>query len=190
MVRGQGDEARPEQRVRAGRENLDAVIEIGRCSAVPLEPHLQAFRPADPVRLHGAHLLRPALQLVNCFQQIFGIFGDLEEPLSQLALLDERAGAPAASVDHLLVRQHRVIDRVPVHLGGFPVDQALVQHLQEQCLLRAVIFRIAGRELPAPVQRQAELCELGLHGVDVLIGPFGAILVHLAEHGDFHTVGA
>ena len=35
----------------------------------------------------------------------------------QLALLDQRAGAPAAAVDHLLVGQHGVVDRVPVDLA-------------------------------------------------------------------------
>ena len=44
------------------------------------------------------------------------IVGDLEEPLRQLALLDHGAGAPAAAVDHLLVGQHRLVDRVPVDL--------------------------------------------------------------------------
>ena len=36
-----------------------------------------------------------------------------------------RAGAPAAAVDHLLVGQHRVVDRVPVDPGLLAVDQAL-----------------------------------------------------------------
>ena len=179
MIRRQGNEACTEQCVRPCRENFDAGVEIGRRVAVPLELHLQAFRPADPVRLHGAHLFRPALQLLNFFQKVLGIMRDVEEPLCQFALLNQRARAPAAPVDHLFVCQNRIVDRVPVHLGGFPVDQALVQHLQEQGLLRAVIFRVAGGKFPAPVQRQAEFCKLGLHRGDVLVGPFAGVDVFL-----------
>ena len=36
----------------------------------------------------------------------------------------ERAGAPAAAVDHLLVGEHGLVDRVPVDLGGLAVDEA------------------------------------------------------------------
>ena len=51
------------------------------------------------------------------------IVGDLEEPLGELALLDQRAGAPAAAVDHLLVGEHGLVDRVPVDPALLAVDQ-------------------------------------------------------------------
>ena len=175
MIGGEGDEARTEQRVRARGEDFDAIVKAGRGSTVPFEAHLQAFRPADPVRLHGADLLGPAFQLLDFFQQVFGILGDPEEPLRQLALFHQCTRAPAAPVDHLLIGEDRVVHRVPVHLGGLAIDKALGEHLQEQGLLGAVIFRVAGRELPAPVQRQAELGELGLHRGDVLIGPLAGM---------------
>ena len=48
--------------------------------------------------------------------------GDLEEPLVELALLDQRARAPAAAVDHLLVGEHGLVDRVPVD-RALPCDR-------------------------------------------------------------------
>ena len=72
------------------------------------------FGAADPVLLHQPHLGRPALQAVEGAAQLLGIVGDAEEPLRELAPLDHRAGAPAPAVDHLLVGQHGLIDRVPV----------------------------------------------------------------------------
>ncbi len=112
-------------------------------------------------------------------QQILGIVGDLEEPLRQLALLDERARAPAAAVDHLLIGEHGVIDRVPIHLRLLAVDEARAQEVQEQLLLVAVIFRIAGRDLARPVERQADRLQLRAHRGDVVVGPVardGALL--------------
>ena len=110
-----------------------------------------------------------------------GELGDLEEPLRQLALLDQRAGAPAAAVDHLLVGEHGLIDRVPVHLRLPPLDQAGAQKIEEHLLLVLVIGRIAGRDLAAPVERQPHRLELRLHRRDVVVGPVRGM--DLALHG-------
>ena len=99
----------------------------------------------------------------------------------QLALLDRGTRAPALAVNHLLIGQYRVVDRVPVHLGLFLVDEALFHEFQEQALLFAVIIWIAGRKLARPIEREAELLELCLHRGDVLIGP-GARM-HALFHG-------
>jgi hypothetical protein len=48
-------------------------------------------------------------------------------------------------------------------------------------LLVLVVGRIAGRDLAAPVERQAHRFELGLHGRDILVGPF--LGMNLALHG-------
>src|SRR3546814_12857481 len=56
--------------------------------------------------------------------QLVGEGGDLEEPLRELALLHHGDGAPAAAVDHLLVGQHGVIDRIPVDPAFPAIDQA------------------------------------------------------------------
>ena len=84
--------------------------------------------------------------------------GDAEEIHRDFALFDQRAGAPAAAVDHLLVGQHGLVDRVPVHRGDFLVDHALFEQAGEQPLLPAVVVRLAGGQFARPVDGQAQAC--------------------------------
>ncbi len=115
----------------------------------------------------------PALEMIEARQEIVGIVGDLEEPLGELALLDRRSRAPAAAVDHLLVGEHRLIDRVPIDLRFSPRDEASFEEIEEQLLLVLVIARVAGRDLARPVEREAHRLQLGTHGRDIGVGPFG-----------------
>ena len=186
MVGCERDEAGAEQGVGARRVDFNGICRMVRTALAlglsqesrnlgDVPPDQRAFGLADPVGLHRADLLRPALQFLDFREQIIRIRRDPEEPLRQVALFDQRARTPAAPVDHLLVGEHGIVDRIPVHFRGLAIDEALLEEFQEQRLLRAVVFRIAGREFPAPVQRQAELLELRLHRVDVGIGPFAGI---------------
>ena len=136
------------------------------------EAKRQSLRAPDPVLLHQADFFRPALEMIEARQEIVGIVGDLEEPLGELALLDRRARAPAAPVDHLLVGEHRLIDRVPIDLRFLARDQAGLEEVEEQLLLVLVIARIAGRDLARPVERQAHRLQLRAHGGDIGVGPF------------------
>ena len=87
-------------------------------------------RFADPVSLHDADPLGPARQLVvDMVEQFFGVVGDASVVHRDFALFNQRAGAPAASVNDLFVGQHGLIDRVPVYGAGFFVDDAFFKHL-------------------------------------------------------------
>ena len=181
MIGRQRHELGAEQSVRPRGENLQLGFFIGRGGRIEHEAQRQAFRAADPVLLHQADFFRPALEGVERVEQIFRIVADLEEPLGELALLDRSARAPAAAVDHLFVGQHGVIDRVPVHLRLFALDQPGFEKIEEHLLLVPVIGRIAGGELARPVERQPHRLELRFHRRDVVVGPrFG---VHLAVDG-------
>src|SRR5690606_29852707 len=90
------------------------------------ESNLHAARLADPVALHGLDLFRPAGQVVQALQQLIGVGGDLEVIHRDFALLDQRARTPATTVDDLLVGQHGLVDRVPVHGTVLAVDHALL----------------------------------------------------------------
>ena len=135
------------------------------------EAHADAL--ADPVGLHGLHPLRPARQGVEAGQQLVGVLGDAEEVHRDVALFDQRAGAPAAPVDHLLVGEHGLVDRVPVDRGHLLVDHALFEQAGEQPLLPAVVVRLAGGELARPVDGEAQRLQLRAHVVDVGVGPGG-----------------
>jgi len=131
--------------------------------------------------IHQPDLFGPAVQGLQAVDQVVGIVGDAKEPLVQLALLDQGARAPAASIDHLFVGQDRVVDRIPVDHRILAIDQTAPIQLQEPGLLLAIVFRVAGGELARPVQRQAQQLQLLAHVGDVGIGP--ALGMDAALHG-------
>ncbi len=140
--------------------------------ALDTELHLHAQRAADPVALHGHDLFGPARQLVEVVQQFLGIVGDADEPLLDIAFFDRCAGAPALAVDHLLVGQHGLVNRVPVDRRGLAIGQALVDQAGEQPLLPAVVVGIAGRQFAVPVIAETQTVQLSAHVGDVGVGPF------------------
>ena len=170
MIRRHGAEGHAENRVRPGGEHLQRLMPLRQRLAFQRKAHQEALGAADPVALHQPDLVRPAVERIQRGEQVVGIVGDLQEPLAQLALLHQRARAPAAPVDHLLIGEHGVVNRVPIDLALLAVHQPLIEEIDEQLLLLRVIFRIAGGDLAAPVQRQAHALELAAHGVDILIG--------------------
>src|SRR5262249_39556151 len=98
------------------------------------------------VLLHQAHLVGPTVERLERVQELVGVLGDAQEPLGELALLDRGAGAPAAAVDHLLVGEYGLVDRIPVDHALLAIDEAALEELQEPALLAAVILRVAGGE--------------------------------------------
>ena len=172
VLRRQHHVAGTKKGVGPGGEHRDRAA--GRCSG-PIHHRKGQFGAggtADPVGLHGAHPLRPAVELGQVIEQGVGVGGDLEKPLAQLALLHQGTGAPGAAVAiHLLIGEHGLVDGIPVDGGVLLVGQAGVEKLQEQPLGPAVVVGVAGRQFPAPVNRQAQLAELLAHRGDVLVGP-------------------
>ncbi len=176
MIGRDRHEAGAEQRVGAGREDLER---LG--LAIDREADQSALGAADPVLLHPPDLVRPALQLGQAGQQLVAIGGDLQEPLRQLAPLDQRPRAPATAIDHLLIGEHGLIDRVPIDRRLLAIDQAGLEKVEEHRLLVPVVVRIASRQLARPVERQAHAFELVAHLRDVGIGPGGGM--HALGHG-------
>jgi len=127
---------------------------------------------ADPVALHDQYPFGPAGHLVGILQQLLGVCGDAEEPLVKLLLLHAAVTAPAGTVFHLFICQYGFALRAPVDKGGFFVGQLLGKHLQEDLLLPAVIFHIAGGQFTLPVIGKPHLFKLSPHVGDVFVGPF------------------
>ena len=146
VISSDGAETGAKQGVRPGGINLQPVLSVD-----DVEIDGGALRAADPVLLHQAHLVGPALQVLQSGQQIIGKGGDAQEPLVQLAPFHRRAGAPAFPVDHLFIRQHCLIDRVPVDIAFTTIGQPGLVKGQKQFLFMPVIARVAGGELPVPV---------------------------------------
>ena len=95
--------------------------------------------------------------------------------MGEPAALDQRAGTPAPSFDHLFVGKDGLIDRVPIDPGFFSIGEPGREHVEKHLLLMPVIRRIAGRDLPRPVIRQTHGFELAPHVVDIGVGPFGGM---------------
>lgn len=119
VLGGHGHVSHAHERVRAGGVDVQRVL-----AAFEGEGQLGTHGFANPVTLHGLDLLRPVLQLVQIIQQFFGVVGNADKPLGNLFLLDQRAGAPAATINHLFIGQHRLVDWVPVDGGHLLVHQA------------------------------------------------------------------
>ena len=166
---GDGDKGRAHDGVGAGGEHPQLTgfaIEFIR------EGKAHAFAFANPVFLHRAHLLRPAGQVVQRREQFFGVGGNLHVIHGDFALFDQRARAPAAPFNHLLVGQHGFIDRVPVDHALFLVNQPFFQQAGKQPLFVAVVVGIAGSDFARPVQRKAQPLQLAFHVGDVFARPF------------------
>jgi hypothetical protein len=168
VLRRQRDEGHAHDGVGAGRKHpqfsLLAVELVGEREAHPVAL-------PDPVGLHGLDPLGPAGKRIERGEKFLGVARDRHVVHRDLALLHHGAGAPAASVYHLLVGEHGAVDRVPVHDAGLLVDESFLEHLQEQPLIPAVVGGLAGRELARPVDGEAERFQLALHVSDVLVGP-------------------
>ncbi len=135
------------------------------------EGEAHAVGLADPVGLHRLDPLGPARQRLERGQQFVGVLRDRQVVHRHLALFHQGAGAPAAAVDHLLVGEHRLVHRVPVHRAGLLVGDAFFQHAQEQPLVPLVVLGRAGGQFALPVEGEAQRAQLLLHVGDVVVGP-------------------
>ena len=165
MFGGELEGGGAEDGVDAGGEDGDA-HRVG--AVVDGEGDLRAFAAADPVALHGAHLLGPAVEGVEAGEEFVGVAGDAEEPLRQVALLDQGVFVPpAAAVHDLLIGEHGAADWAPVDLALLAVGEAGPEHLEEEPLVPAVVVGQTGGDLARPVEAHAKTAELLLHGGDV-----------------------
>ena len=151
MLGREHEERHAEQRVGPCGEDGDVEVE-----AVEAEDDLGAFRAADPVALHRQHPLWPRLEQLHLVQEPVCVCGDAEEPLLQVLRLDESAAALAVPVDHLLVREHRLVVRTPLDGHVLAVREAAFEEPQEEPLRPAVVLRLVRREDAVPVDRPAE----------------------------------
>jgi hypothetical protein len=163
------EERGPVQRVGPGGEHGDRLV-----AAFDREADLGTLGAADPVALHQQDPVRPAvLELLGVLEQPVGVFGDLEVPLVQHPAHHVGPAALALSGDDLLVGQHGLVDRAPVHVPVPAVSQVALVEPQEQPLVPVVVGGIAGLQPAAPVERGRVAPERGRLGLDVGVGPVG-----------------
>ena len=182
MLRRHHQERRAEDRVGARGEHADVHRRRNHLAAQPaaadrcaprelhqiLHPKRQfgTLRLADPVALRRLGALRP-VERVEVVEQPPRVIGDPEEPLLQEPLLHQRAAPLARAVDHLLVGQHGLVVRTPVHGRLLLVRQPALVQLQEQPLRPLVVRRVGRGQLVAPVDHQARPAQLAPEVGDV-----------------------
>ena len=159
MVRRQRHELGAEQSVRPRGENFQLAFFVRRGCGIERKAQQQTFRAPDPVLLHQADFVRPAIERVERLQQIFRIVADLEEPLCQFALFDFGARAPAAAIDDLFVGEHGLIDRIPVHFRLLALDQSRLEKVEKHLLLMLVVGRDRRSRSRAPSRAKAPSTE-------------------------------
>ncbi len=160
----QHEERRAEERVRARREHRHVLVQL-------LDPELDlgAFRAADPVALPPGDRLR-VVDPVEVVEQLLRVVRDPEEPLLHQADLDQRPAALAAAVGRdLLVREHGLVVRAPLHRRRLAVGEPLLEEAQELPLLPADVVRVVRRQLARPVVRPADALHRGADRLDVAL---------------------
>jgi hypothetical protein len=134
MLGGHRAEGHAHDGVGAGGEHVHPAVAdrlAVLASDVVRERKAHALAPANPVGLHDFYRLGPAGHLVEISQQLFGVVRDAQVVHGNLALFDRRAGTPALAIDHLLVGEHGLIDRVPVDNPALAIGDTFLEHLQE-----------------------------------------------------------
>ena len=131
-----------------------------------------AFAPADPVFLHCAHPVGPSVQpMLHLLKQLGCVIRNAKVVPGNFPFFDQRAGAPAASVDDLLVGEHGVVHRIPVDDLRLAVGYSPLKHAQEQPLVPFVVAWIAGAHFARPVDGEPHRLHLLLHVGDVVVCP-------------------
>ena len=161
MLRGEDEECCAEQGVRSGGEDGQVEVEV-----FDAEDHLGPFRATDPVLLDRDRAVGP-VELVVIVEQRVGVGSDPEEPLLHVAGLDRGAATLAAAVDHVLVRDDRLVFRAPVDRRFLPVGVAGLVEAKEQPLSPAVVLGLMGRRLAIPIDRPAQTPHLRADVLDV-----------------------
>ena len=166
VLGGQHGIGHPKAGVGTGGEHPDGQVR----PPVHDEVHLGPLGPTDPVALHGLDPLGP-LEVVEALKELVGVVGDLEEPLLEVTLEHEVAGALAGAVGlDLLVGEDGVAARAPVHRGIAAVDEPGLQQAEEDRLGPSDVGRIVAAHLTTPIEDRAELADARAQLDDPLVG--------------------
>ena len=114
---------------------------------------------------------QPSRSFCTCSSSSSAYLRDREVVARNLALLDDRTGAPAAAVDHLLVREHGLSIGSQLTTCVLRYAMPALQHLQEQPLVPAVVARDRRSRLRATSRTRIPWAQLRLHVRDVRARP-------------------
>ena len=151
-----------EQGVRPGGVDHDVIAGGG------LEGDLCTGGAADPVALLGLDPL-DIVHGVQAVQELLGVVGDLEHPLTLFLADHGSAAALADPLYNFLIGQHAFAGSAPVHRHSGLVGQAVLPELEENPLGPLVIAGVSGVNDPVPVKGVAQHVKLPGEILDVLL---------------------
>ena len=164
MLRRNDHVGRTEERIRTGGVNAEFLIGI-----LDGKIDLSTLAATDPVALLHLDLV-DEIHIVQTFEQLLRIRGNLEHPLALYAADDLRAAAFALAGDDFLVGKTALAARAPVDRHLRLVRQTVLVKLQENPLRPFEVVRVGGVDLARPVKRETDALELLAEVVDVLLG--------------------
>src|SRR3989344_5787950 len=148
---------------------------------IPAESGIQYFefylRPlafADPVALAFLDFLRP-VKLVEPREQFFRVIGYRELPLFHLALFHRAVTSLAAAIPNLLIGEHGLVFRAPIHWRFRLVRQTFFEKLRKNPLVPFVILWITGHDFAREIKRRAHARNLFFHIGNVRTRPFPGV---------------
>ena len=127
------------------------VVKTSIFASSPSTPNANCAPSLRPIQLRCIVRVRSGqpVEFVDIVQQAVRVVGDLQEPLREVAALDQVSAAPAPAVDDLLVREHGLVVRAPVDRRFALVGQPVFVQAQEQPLVPAVVLRFAASRFRA-----------------------------------------
>ncbi len=141
---------------------LPSASQMGMSNSAPSERPIQLRCWADDA-------LGPVDE-VEVVEELLRVVGDAEEPLLEVASLDQVAGSFAATVDDLLVGEHGLATGAPVHRRHGPVRQAGLEQPEEDPLRPADVVGIVAVQLTTPVVDAADPHQRALQLLDPVVG--------------------
>ena len=122
MLRGEDHEGSAPDGIRSGGEDLERIACFGH------EAQSGTLGSADPVALHRFDPVWP-IDRVESTQQFFGVVGDPEIPLFEVAFIDLGSATLAnIAFQHLFIGENGLIVRAPPDQAVLAIGQAAFQH--------------------------------------------------------------
>ena len=173
VLGGEHHPCRSEDRVGSCCENSNRVARRN------LKLQNRSLGAPDPVGLHQTGRIGP-VELLEIFEESRRVLGDREEPLLEKPLVHISVRMPLAkTIDHLLVGQHGLALRTPVHGSRLLHGEPGLEQLEENPLGPLVVRWIDSRELVFPIDHQPHPLQLLAKPFDIPRNELPRVRVHL-----------
>ena len=164
MLGGDDHVGDAENRVGPSGENLQVAEGV----VLQFEEQCCSFATADPGFLHALGGVGP-VDVLQVGEQTFGVGGDAQNPLAQVAPLDREAADFGFAVNNFLIGEDGAQFGAPPHGTFVNISEAAFEKLEEYPLRPPEILRIGRVHFAVPVVGKAEGLDLAAEVDDVVL---------------------